>query len=112
MFKIFGQPRHGLNTCRASEIRRNWLHIPANLPKPCVKNQDLHPGGGVVWENGVRLPDKGFLKAQRKRREQDPRVVFGFVGGPSQIKGWPVIRAAFAGISSADFRVLLVDGSV
>lgn len=59
-----------------------------------------------------RLPEKGFLKAQRERSEQDPRVVFGFVGGPSQIKGWPVIRAAFAGVSRADFRVLVVDGSV
>lgn len=85
---------------------------PSQFAKNLCEKSGFASGRGVVWENGVRLPDKGFLKAQRKRREQDPRVVFGFVGGPSQIKGWPVIRAAFAGISSADFRVLLVDGSV
>ena len=42
-----------------------------------------------------RLPGPGFFEAQARRRAKSPRTVFGFVGGPSQIKGWPVMRAAF-----------------
>lgn len=69
------------------------------------------PGRGVVWENGVRLPEPGFFEAQAARRAADPRLTFGFVGGPSDIKGWPVIRRAFAGLERSDFRVLVVDGA-
>ena len=70
------------------------------------------PGKGVVWENGVRLPEPGFFEAQAARRAADPRLSFGFVGGPSQIKGWPVIRGAFAGLDRSDFRTLVVEGSL
>ena len=59
----------------------------------------------------MRLPAPGFAGVQAARRAADPRLVFGFVGGPSQIKGWPTIRAAFKQLKRADFRVELVDGS-
>lgn len=68
-------------------------------------------GRGVVWANGVRLPGPEFFEAQAARRARDARVSFGFVGGPSQIKGWPVIRKAFGALDTDDFRLLLVDGS-
>lgn len=70
------------------------------------------PGKGIVWENGVRLPQTDFFQRQAARRARDPRLVFGFVGGPSDIKGWPVIRSSFAEIARTDFRVLLVEGSL
>lgn len=70
------------------------------------------PGRGVVWENGVHRPGPGFDAARAARRAADPRVVFGFVGGPSQLKGWPIIRDAFAGLGRDDFRVIVVDGSL
>lgn len=70
------------------------------------------PGRGVVWENGVRQPGDGFGAMQAARRAADPRLVFGFVGGPSQLKGWPVIRQAMADLDRDDFRVVVVEGSL
>lgn len=69
------------------------------------------PRRGVVLENGVRLPDPDFGAAQMARRNSDPTLTFGFVGGPSQIKGWPTIKSAFRLLKRDDFRVVLVDGS-
>ena len=69
-------------------------------------------GKGVVWENGVHLPGPDFEGAQAARRASDPQLVFGFVGGPSGIKGWPQIRAAFKKLETENFQVLVVDGSL
>ncbi len=66
----------------------------------------------AIWKNGVRGPDLAFFEAQEKRRAADDRLVFGFVGGPSAIKGWPVIRAGFAGLKRDDFGVIVVEGSL
>ncbi|MDF1726203.1 MAG: glycosyltransferase [Sulfitobacter sp.] len=68
-------------------------------------------GKGVVWPNGVHLPGPDFEQLQRARRARDGRLTFGYLGGPATIKGWPLIRDAFAGMGRDDFRVLLVDGS-
>lgn len=70
------------------------------------------PGRGIVWGNGVEQPGAGFFDAQAARRAADPRLSFGFVGGPSDIKGWPVIRKAFDGLERTDFRMLAVEGSL
>ena len=66
----------------------------------------------AIWENGVQMPGPDFFQAQAARRAKDDRPVFGFLGGPSQIKGWPLIRAAFEGLKRDDFAGLLVDGSL
>jgi glycosyltransferase involved in cell wall biosynthesis len=66
----------------------------------------------VVWENGVRQPDAAFFTAQTARRTRDPRLVFGFLGGPSQIKGWPLIKSAFEGLTQDNFAGFLVDASL
>jgi len=69
------------------------------------------PSRSVVLQNGVRLPRSDFAAMQARRRVQDSVLTFGFVGGPSQIKGWPTIRAAFQMLDRDDYRVILVDGS-
>ena len=66
----------------------------------------------VVWENGVSLPLPGFFEAQAGRRAQDKRLVFGYLGGPSQIKGWPLLKPAFQGLNRDDFAGYLVEGSL
>ncbi|SMX32681.1 glycosyltransferase [Octadecabacter ascidiaceicola] len=91
--------------------------IPDRVTYPSKFAHDLYVSSGfasdrgVVWGNGVRLPAPDFAAKQTSRRKRDTRLTFGFVGGPSQIKGWPLIRAAFKSIGRSDFRVLLVDGS-
>ncbi len=71
------------------------------------------PGSGsVVWENGIYPPGEAFFAAQAARRATDPRLVFGYLGGPSRIKGWPLVKAAFTGLGRGDFAGLLVDASL
>ncbi|SFJ71079.1 glycosyltransferase [Jannaschia pohangensis] len=105
----------------ATITRFNYLQeisaLPDRVTYPSRFARDLSvasgfaPDRGTIWENGVRLPGPGFAAAQAARRAADPRPVFGFVGGPSQIKGWPVIRDAFRALGREDFRVIVVDGA-
>jgi len=69
-------------------------------------------GRSVVWTNGVRLPGPDFAEAQARHRSADGPIVFGHIGGPSDSKGWPVIKAAFTAIDRDDFVLRLVNGSV
>lgn len=91
--------------------------LPARVTYPSQFAKDLcaasgfAPQTGMVWKNGVRLPDDGFDRLQAARRARDPRLTIGYVGGPSQIKGWPLIREAFRKLDDPDIRVIVVDGS-
>lgn len=85
--------------------------FPSQFAHDLITASRLVSARGVVLENGVQLPGANFAKAQHARRTRDKTLTFGFVGGPSHIKGWPLIRSAFQRIQRDDFRVLLVDGS-
>ncbi|MFT6676846.1 MAG: glycosyltransferase involved in cell wall biosynthesis [Sulfitobacter sp.] len=85
---------------------------PSQFSKQLSEESGFAVDKGVVWKNGISQPQTGFFEARQKRRKSDPRLTFGFVGGPSQIKGWPLIKSAFATLGRDDFRVLLVEGSV
>jgi glycosyltransferase involved in cell wall biosynthesis len=123
-----GQNPIKIDACRgcvsdfnAAQSRFTYLQdisrIPERVTYPSKFAHDLYVSSGfaagrsVIWENGVHLPEPNFEAKQAARRERDPRLTFGFVGGPSQIKGWPLIRAAFKSLERDDFRVLLVDAS-
>ena len=110
----------------AAKTRKTYLERIAQLPAcvtyPSRFAHDLSvasgfaPARAVIWENGVRLPHADFADKQAARRARDGRLTFGFAGGPSQIKGWPTIRAAFkqlakSGADLPDFKVIVVDGS-
>ncbi|KRS13840.1 hypothetical protein XM53_04565 [Roseovarius atlanticus] len=92
--------------------RAHTVTYPSRFALELCESSGLAPGRGIVWENGVQLPAPDFYTRQAARRARDPRVVFGFLGGPSQIKGWPTIRSAFQTLNRTDFRVDLVDGSI
>jgi glycosyltransferase involved in cell wall biosynthesis len=85
---------------------------PSRFARDLCEASGLAPGRGVIWENGVHLPGADFALRQAERRARDPRPVFGFVGGPSSTKGWPLIREAFHGIRRDGFAVHLVEGSL
>lgn len=127
--KYCGQNPVRIEACRgcvndydAAKLRFTRLQalgsLPARVTYPSQFAHELSaasgfaPDTGIVWENGVRLPGPEFSEAQAARRTQDPMLTFGFVGGPSQIKGWPIIKAAFAALDRSDFRVVVVDGSI
>ena len=88
------------------------ITYPSQFAKTLSEASGFGPNRGVVWENGVRLPSRKFFEAQAIRRAKDPRVTFGYVGGPAQIKGWPQIREAFADMTRTDFRCVVVDGGL
>ncbi len=85
---------------------------PSTFAKNLSEASGFAPGRGVVWQNGVKLPDDDFFLKQSRRRLSDRRITFGYVGGPAAIKGWPTIKRAFAGMKPAPFRGLVVDGSL
>lgn len=85
---------------------------PSAFAKSLNEASGLAPGKGVVWENGVRLPIPAFFDKQAQRRRADGRLTFGYIGGPSPIKGWPQIKAAFESVKRQDFRGLVVEGSL
>lgn len=124
-----GQNPIRLEACRgcvedysAARTRRDYLlgqaelvdlvTYPSQFALDLSEASGFAPGKGVVWENGVRLPGPGFFEAQAARRAKDPTLTFGFLGGPSQIKGWPLLRRAFTQLDRSDYRLLLVDGSL
>ena len=85
---------------------------PSEFAKELSEASGFAPSKGVVVENGVHHPRDGFFERQAARRASDGRLTFGFVGGPSQIKGWPLIKRAFAELDRSDFRVMVVEGSL
>ncbi|MEZ5715600.1 MAG: glycosyltransferase family 4 protein [Paracoccaceae bacterium] len=124
-----GQNPIRLEACRgcvedfsAARTRRDYLMgqaalvdlvtYPSRFALDLSESSGFAPGKGVVWENGVRLPGPGFFDARAARRAKDPTLTFGFLGGPSQIKGWPLLRRAFSKLDRDDYRLLLVDGSL
>ncbi len=92
--------------------RASVVTYPSVFARDLCESSGLAPGKGVVWENGVRLPGSNFFAAQKERRLADPTPVFGFVGGPSRIKGWPIIFDTFSNLERSDFRGIVVDGSL
>ncbi len=85
---------------------------PSVFAKNLCEASGFAPGRGVVWENGVQLPEASFFAKQSARREKDKRITFGYVGGPTQIKGWPQIKQVFSSLNRDDFRGLVVEGSL
>lgn len=85
---------------------------PSRFARDLQESSGLAPGRFEVWENGITPPRPGFLVRQSIRRATDPGTTFAFLGGPSAMKGWPLVERAFQGLGRSDFRGLVVDGSL
>lgn len=101
-------------TLLAAAAHADLITFPSRFALELSRRSGMQGGRLAVWTNGVRQPGPGFFEAQARRRAADPRPVFGFVGGPSQIKGWPLIKAAFESLPNdhPPFAGLLVDASL
>lgn len=99
------------NHLQAMSEKVALVTYPSQFAKELSEASGFAKGRGVVWKNGVNPPEPAFFNKQAARRASDQRITFGYVGGPAQIKGWPQIEQAFAGIKSGKFRGLVVDGS-
>ncbi|MBQ0751407.1 MAG: glycosyltransferase [Roseovarius sp.] len=107
-----GAAKARFQTLQEAASLTDVITYPSHFARELCEASGLAPGLGVVWENGVHMPRSDFAAKQAARRAADPRIVFGFVGGPSAIKGWPHIREAFKDLPRSDFGVHLVDGSL
>lgn len=108
-----GRARSRLAILYEAAAQADVITYPSQFAQTLSEASGLRgKGTGMVWQNGVQLPDEAFFAAQAARRAARPRLSFGFVGGPSQIKGWPIVRKAFAKLPQDDFDVHLVEGSL
>jgi len=96
----------------AHAAKADLITFPSRFAHDLAVRSGLSAPHLAIWENGVRLPDPDFFKTQAARRARDKQLVFGFVGGPSQIKGWPLVKSAFQSLGRDDFTGLLVEGSL
>ncbi|KIN65799.1 Glycosyl transferase family protein [Sulfitobacter noctilucae] len=100
------------NHLQETSAKAALITYPSAFARDLSEASGFAPGRGVVWQNGVKLPDDDFFAKQSKRRLADRQITFGYVGGPAAIKGWPIIKQAFSGIKTDAFRGLIVDGSL
>ncbi len=106
--------RSRLRFARLLDIARSadLVTYPSQFARDLCVASGFPEASAQVWPNGIAAPGPDFFDAQAARRAADPRLVFGFLGGPSQIKGWPLIKTCFERIEREDFRGLLVDASL
>jgi len=100
------------DTLRAEAGHADLITFPSAFARDLSLRSGLLAKRTAVWENGVRLPGPAFFEAQAERRARDSRLVFGFVGGPGQLKGWPLIKTTFESLERDDFSGYLVDASL
>ena len=99
-------------TLQQMAAQADLITYPSQFALDLARKSTLKTQRGAVLGNGVHGPGANFAAKVAARRARDPRLVFGFVGGPSQIKGWPLMRRAFEDMKRDDFAGILVDGSL
>lgn len=108
-----GRAQRRLNTLKAAASQVDLLTFPSKFAHDLCTRSGLVARENMVWTNGVHMPGSSFFDQQAARRKSSHRSAFGFVGGPSQIKGWPIIRRAFELLNvDQEFDVFVVDGSL
>ena len=95
----------------------NALQYADLLLYPSQFHRDLHVASGidrdrsVVNPNGINLPKPDYWEKQRVSRKLRSENVFGFTGGPGEIKGAPLIVRAFEGCSLDKYLLRVVDSA-
>ena len=100
---------HALHKAAA---QADLITFPSRFARDLCQASGLVAPRLAVWENGITAPGAGFFQAQAARRAGDPRLVFGYLGGVTQVKGWPLIRSAFERLDQGDLAGWLVDLSL
>lgn len=67
----------------------------------------------LINKNGVQLPGVNYfdIEGENKLFDDGAKVRFGFVGGPGDIKGAPLIRKAFSELPFSNYQLKIVDGA-
>jgi len=98
--KRYQQLREQLN-------KADLLLFPSKFHHQLHITNEFDPAKCLVNKNGVRLPAADYQKSKRK----SDKVIFGFVGGPGEIKGSDLIIKAFQNISADNYELWIVDAA-
>lgn len=95
------------NELRSQLNKADLLLFPSKFHHQLHIANDFAVDKCLVNKNGIRLPASDYKKNARP----DGRVVFGFVGGPGEIKGSALIIKAFQDISPDKYELRVVDAA-
>lgn len=77
----------------------------------CLRSGLGDPARSTVLENGIKPPGVDFSAKQAAHRAAAKPFTFGYVGGPADSKGWPMLRSAMTDLGRDDFELHIVNGS-
>ncbi len=103
-------------TQRDQALRKAAAHADLLL-YPSNFHRNLHVASGfdkeksLVNTNGINLPAPDYTAKQAALRGNRSATVFGFTGGPGEIKGAPMIVDAFGQLQSSDYELQVVDSA-
>jgi glycosyltransferase involved in cell wall biosynthesis len=89
------------------------LLFPSQFHRDLYVQNDFPQDKCLVNKNGVLLPGaRGPVSKDAAGPVADSKSIrFGFVGGPGDIKGAPLIKRAFSELPQANYQLLVVDGA-
>ena len=89
------------------------LLFPSEFHRKLYLSNNFSSEKCLVNKNGVQLPkDRGDDAERGLEPTASPNPVrFGFVGGPGDIKGAPLIKKAFSDLPHSNYQLRLVDGA-
>ncbi|MFV8819973.1 glycosyltransferase family 4 protein [Haliea sp. E17] len=96
---------------------RDALQYVDRLLYPSEFHRRLHVASGFpeatsqVNGNGICLPGEGFDALRRRSRAGGGKTVFGFTGGPGEIKGAALMLSAFEQAGLANYSLRVVDAA-
>lgn len=87
--------------------KADLILTPSGFARDILIANGLDADAIVVNGNGITLPGPSYSKMRKDFTSE--KICFGYIGGPGPIKGWDLIRAAFADIPFEDAKVIAVD---
>ncbi len=84
------------------------LLSPSEAHRQLYLAQGIAPEKVRVTPNGVRHP----AKPPAPRPLQPGRLAFAYVGGAVDVKGYPLVRAAFENLARTNWRLAIVDNTL
>lgn len=101
------------NLVKRNKALRTQLNKADLLLFPSKFHYQLHitnefsPDKCLINKNGIRLPRADYKKSTRN----NDKVIFGFVGGPGEIKGSDLIIKAFQKVASTNYELRIVNAA-
>lgn len=99
---------------KAESIRKEYLTKALDKPKQLIcpsqsiklryKKSGVEDSRLFVVENGIKPPGSAW-----KKPKSGGKLTFAYLGGPSKLKGYHLIKEAFEQVQSANFKLVLTD---